>query len=228
VNDGGHVALVLVTIGVGVGFLVQRLRIYEFEEAARLLRRGVHQRRTIERGARLREASAKFSASQNLSAVFASLGDVFAADGCPRAEIRLAADFLDGRAVVGPLATPAMAGCDDEVVVWTWCGPGRFGIDAAWWQVSLPLSGERGLRIGSLVLWQTLESIDAPLPHFHVIAGELRAQIQAKLLTLWPASSDVGAVSSLNALLGGAVGLASKKLRGRGRVQSGSVPVVPA
>ena len=183
VNDGGHVALVLVTIGVGVGFLVQRLGIYEFEEAARLIRRGVQPRQAIERGVRLREASARLAAVGELPAMFSSLGDVFAADGCPRVEIRLEPAFLDGR---GGAGTSVRGSADDDITVWTWCPEQARAVDPSWWRVTLPLIGESGARIGSLVLWQVPAALASPLAHLHVIAGELRAQIEAKLLALWP------------------------------------------
>jgi UDP-GlcNAc:undecaprenyl-phosphate GlcNAc-1-phosphate transferase len=184
VNDGGHVALVLVTIGVGVGFLVQRLRIYEFEEAARLLRRGAHPRHAIERGVRVREASARLAAVGELPALFSSLGDVFAADGCPRVEIRLEPGFVDGRN--SGSAAAARSGPDDDITVWTWCADDARAVDPSWWRVTLPLLGGDQSRIGSLVLWQLQTTLDRPLPHLHVIAGELREQIETKLLDLWP------------------------------------------
>jgi hypothetical protein len=55
VNDSAYVAVVLLLIGLGVGLAVQRLRYYEFEELARLLRSGVHQRKEIGRNVRIRE-----------------------------------------------------------------------------------------------------------------------------------------------------------------------------
>ena len=44
--------------------------------------------------------------------------------------------------------------------------------------MTLPLVGEDGERVGSLVIWQTRDVVDSPFPHFHVIAGDLRAQIE--------------------------------------------------
>jgi UDP-GlcNAc:undecaprenyl-phosphate/decaprenyl-phosphate GlcNAc-1-phosphate transferase len=225
VNDGGHVALVLVTIGVGVGFLVQRLRIYEFEEAARLLRRSAHPRRTIERGARVREASAKLTDMVDLTAVFASLADVFAADGCPRAEVRLATAFLHGRDGGGGAGSVRIDD-DVDVAVWTWCAPGQHAINKEWWQVTLPLTGNLGVTMGSLVLWQTLASVDAPFPHFHVIAGELRAQIQAKLWALWPGGP--GVVPTSSTVPRATDGVGSDGARRRRPVPSGPVPAVTA
>jgi len=234
VNEGGHVALVLVTIGVGVGFLVQRLRIFEFEEAARQLRRGV-QRRTIERGVRLREASARLSELQDLSTIFASLGEIFAADGCPRAEVRLAASFLDGRREQSSgLAAPRAD--DDDVAVWTWHAPGQATIDFRWWQVTLPFLDPRGNRMGSLMLWQGPGGLESPLPQFHAIAGELRGHIEAKLLALWPANgprtSPVPGVPVSDAPVPGAPSTGRAEPAGDrpwdgGRIPSGSGPAVP-
>jgi UDP-GlcNAc:undecaprenyl-phosphate/decaprenyl-phosphate GlcNAc-1-phosphate transferase len=228
VNDGGPVPLVLVTVGIGVGFLVQRLRIYEFEEAARLLRRGVQQRRTIERGVRVREASARLSEMGDLAAVFESLAEIFAADGCPRAEVRLTMAFLDARRErVAP--GPSAGGIDDTgVAVWTWRAADPSALDARWWHVTLPLFDERGDRMGSFVIWQQPETIDSPLPHFHAIAGELRRQVEDRLLSLWPVGDPLrGAVAGFFPH-GGTERAASARRRGRDRVPSGSGPAVPA
>jgi UDP-GlcNAc:undecaprenyl-phosphate/decaprenyl-phosphate GlcNAc-1-phosphate transferase len=222
VNDGGHVALVLVTIGIGVGFLVQRLRIFEFEEAARLFRRGVH-RRTIERGVRVREASARLSEMADLSAVFASLAEIFAADGCARAEVRLATSFLEGRRgqVLVPVRRP-----DDEVAVWTWAAGDPTSIDVRWWQVALPFVDQDGIRMGSLLLWHP-EAAEAPFPHFHAIAGELRQEVEGRLLALWPTGPVQGTVPD-EALVPGRHSDLVARGRGRDRVPSGSGPAVPA
>ena len=156
VNNGGHVvALVLVTIGIGVGFMVQRLRIYEFEEVGRLLRRGVQQRHTIERGVRVREASARMGALDDLAAVFVALGETLAEDGCPRAEVRLRAAFLDGRrgAVGGRGPHRPDATEEDDVAVWTWNAADAPHLEASWWHVTLPFLDHDGRRFGSMVLW---------------------------------------------------------------------------
>lgn len=225
VNDGGHVALVLVTIGIGVGFLVQRLRIYEFEEAARLLRRGVQHRRTIERGARVREAGARLSQMQDLPGVFASLAEIFAADGCPRAEVRLVPGFLDGGySRSGDHA--AWSGRDvGDVPVWSWSASDLDVIDPRWWQVALPFLDGRGDRVGSLVIWQQPEG--ALFPHFDVIAGDLRQRVEDRLLSLWP----LGGARTSDVMAGASqIRLAERSARGRGRdrVPSGSGPAVPA
>jgi hypothetical protein len=227
VNEGGHVALVLVTVGIGVGFLVQRLRIFEFEEAARLLRRGVRQRHTIERGVRMREASARLSEMEDLSTVFASLAEVFAADGCPRAEVGLRVSFLDGRRGRASDLTAGRAG-DGEVAVWSWSSVDPISIDARCWQVTLPLLDGNGSRMGSLVIWQTPESVESPLPHFHAIAGELRRQVEGRLLTLWPVGVDKRAEHVTGGLPGPRVVQRAGSGRSRDRVPGGSGPAVPA
>jgi UDP-GlcNAc:undecaprenyl-phosphate/decaprenyl-phosphate GlcNAc-1-phosphate transferase len=229
VNSGGHVALVLVTIGIGVGFMIQRLRIYEFQEAARLLRLGVRQRHTIERGVRVREVAAKVAELTNLPAVFEALSEVFNADGYPWVEVRLSAAFFSNRsrtATGGADASKAghrsEGGADaPEIAVWTWRTAGQDSIQPNWWQVSLPLLGDGGDRIGSLILWQTRDAVDSPFPHFHVIAGELRAQIEAKLLALWPAAPSVVELPAKAASPEGV------RMRARGRIASGSGPAVP-
>jgi UDP-GlcNAc:undecaprenyl-phosphate GlcNAc-1-phosphate transferase len=235
VNAGGHVAFVLVTIGIGVGFMIQRLRIYEFQEAGRLLRLGVKQRHTIQRGVRVREASAKVAALGNLPAVFDALSEVFDADGYPWAEVRLSMDFLDQRAGA-PGRAPATqnehhrtGGADEapEIAVWTWRNPDYVSVQPNWWQALLPLVGEHGERIGSLVIWQAREVVDSPFPHFHVIAGELRAQIEGKVLALWP----TGPVSPLAAqpvvLPAAHPSPSGDRKRARGRATTGSGPAVP-
>ncbi len=225
VNEGGHVALVLVTIGIGVGFLVQRLRIYEFEEVARLLRRGVQQRHTIERGVRMREASARLSEMEDLSTVFASLAEVFAADGCPRVEVGLRVAFLDGRRGRASDLTAGRAG-GGEVTVWSWSAVDPTSINARCWQVTLPLLDEGADRIGSLVIWQSPETVESPLPHLHAIAGELRRQIEGRLLSLWP----VGADKRAEHVTGGAPARVGRRVpvgRALDGVPSGSGPAVP-
>src|SRR5579883_654724 len=235
VNDGGQVALVLVTIGLGVGFTIQRLRIYELEEFGRLLKRGVRQRHSIARGVRLREASARLSGLGELSAVFASLGEVFAADGCRRAEVRLAVQFLGARragvALPVPPARPARR-ADDEVVVWAWEPAEDLEERSSWWHVSVPLLDGHGARFGSLLFWQTREAIDAPFLHFHLVAGELRERVEAKLLALWPVDGAAGAeddvADSGPAGARGATGAGGGRVGARGWMPGGSGSAVPA
>ena len=231
VNDGGHVALVLVTIGIGVGFMVQRLRIYEFQEVARLLRRGVQQRHTIERGVRIREASARISLLDDLSAVFVAIGQTFAEDGCPRAEVRLRAAFLDGRrgAIGGHGPHRQDATEDDDVAVWAWSAPDVPVMQPNWWHVTLPFLDHDGRRFGSLVMWEDGVGAGSPFPHFHAISGDLRGQIEGKLLALWP----VGALrSNVTASAGGlhpaSLGVPPvDRTLARDRVPTGSGPAVP-
>src|SRR5579863_407567 len=239
VNNGGHVvALVLVTIGIGVGFMVQRLRIYEFEEVGRLLRRGVRQRHTIERGVRVREASARMGTLDDLAAVFVALGETLAEDGCPRAEVRLRAAFLDGRrgSVGGRGPHRPDATDEDDVAVWTWNAPDAPHLQPSWWHVTLPLLGHDGRRFGSMVLWADGVGAGSPFPHFHAISGDLREQIEAKLLTLWPMGAgrrqapgaSVAAAAPVAAAPAVAKGISSgDRARGRDRVPTGSGPAVP-
>ena len=74
--------VVLTLVGVGVLIAVQRLRIFEFEEAARLVRRGVQPATTPSRGtcacARQARRSPRLT---DMPAVFEALGQVFAAEG---------------------------------------------------------------------------------------------------------------------------------------------------
>ena len=78
VNDSAYVAILLLVIGLGVGFAVQRLRYHEFEELARLVRRGVRQRSVIRRNVRIREASLRVSDLTDLDALFSTLQATFA------------------------------------------------------------------------------------------------------------------------------------------------------
>ncbi len=230
VNSGGHVALVLVTIGLGVGFMIQRLGIYEFQEAARLLRRGVQQRHTIERGVRVREASAKVAAMTDLPAVFEALAVVFAADGCPWAEVRLSMAFLDSRAGSPPTGRRRRSGGADagaETAVWTWRTPEHQTADPEWWQVTLPFLGDDGERVGSLVMWQTRDVVDSPFPHFHVLAGDLRAQIEGKLLALWPTGPASRELALSFGTPMGSAPAGRERGRAMGRMPSGSGPAVP-
>ncbi len=233
VNNGGHVvALVLVTIGIGVGFMVQRLRIYEFEEVGRLLRRGVRHRHTIERGVRVREASARMGALDDLAAVFVALGETLAEDGCPRAEVRLRAAFLDGRrgAVGGRGPHRPDATEEDDVAVWSWNAADAPRLEASWWHVTLPFLDHNGQRFGSMVLWADGVGAGSPFPHFHAIAGDLRGQIEAKLLTLWPIGAGrrhVPAPVSGPIAVPAAVASPGDRARGRDRVPTGSGPAVP-
>jgi UDP-GlcNAc:undecaprenyl-phosphate/decaprenyl-phosphate GlcNAc-1-phosphate transferase len=178
VNEGGHVVIVLTLVGFGVLIAVQRLRIFEFEEAVRLVRMGARQRDTIARNVRVHETCGRLAELHDMSDVFDALTQTFAEDGCPRVEIRLRTTFL-GEERPGEPGRRA----DDDVVVWV-CGRESHPLPT-WWHVSLPLVDTVGERLGSMVIWQTGGADAAVLPHFHTIAGELRTQIEHKLLTLW-------------------------------------------
>lgn len=178
VNDSAYVAVVLVVIGLGVGLAVQRLRYYEFEELARVLKRGVHQRKSIGRNVRIREASARVSDLTNLDRVFEALEATFAQDEFECAEVRLRRSFIGA----GP-STDTFRRLDDDVPVWAWH---RSDVTlAACWEVRLPFLAPSGERIGSLVLWQDGRGDDVSLADMHAIAHDLRSVVEQKLLALW-------------------------------------------
>ena len=177
VNDSAYVAVVLVVIGLGVGLAVQRLRYYEFEELARVLRRGVHQRKNIGRNVRIREASLRVSELTDLDRVFETLEATFEEDEFECAEVRLRHSF------VGSAALMEYRRLDDDVPVWAWH---RSNVTlAACWEIRLPLLAPSGERIGSLVVWQDRRGDDVSLADMHAIAYDLRAAVEQKLLDLW-------------------------------------------
>jgi UDP-GlcNAc:undecaprenyl-phosphate GlcNAc-1-phosphate transferase len=181
VNNSEYVALVLVLFGLGVGFAIQRLRFAEFEELARLVRKGVRQRGVIGRSVRMREISAQLASVDDLGTLFHALERAFGDDGFQRAEVRLRRSFLD---------THDGGGRDrrfeDDVPVWSWIRPA--GANAACWEIKLPLVDAGGGRIGAMVLWQDGLADETSLSHIHTIARELRQVVQAKLLALWHSS----------------------------------------
>jgi UDP-GlcNAc:undecaprenyl-phosphate/decaprenyl-phosphate GlcNAc-1-phosphate transferase len=178
VNDSAYVAVVLLVIGLGVGLAVQRLRYYEFEELGRLLRRGVHQRRTIGRNVRIREASVRVSDLTDLDRVFETLETTFAQDRFECAEVRLRRSFVGG-----DQSAEVHRRLDDDLPVWAWR---RSDVTlAACWEIRLPFLAASGERIGSLVLWQDGRAGDVSLGDMHAIAHDLRAVVEQKLLTLW-------------------------------------------
>jgi hypothetical protein len=182
VNDSAYVAVVLVVIGLGVGLAVQRLRYYEFEELARVLRRGVHQRKNIGRNVRIREASLRVSELTELDRVFETLEAAFEEDEFECAEVRLRHSF------VGSGALMEYRRLDDDVPVWAWH---RSSVTlAACWEIRLPLLAPSGERIGSLVVWQDRRGDDVSLADMHAIAHDLRAAVEQKLLDLWEPWSD--------------------------------------
>ena len=178
VNDSAYVAVVLLVIGLGVGLAVQRLRYYEFEELARVLRRGVHQRKVIGRNVRIREASSRVSDLTNLDHVFETLEQTFAQDEFECAEVRLRRSFVGSSA-----GGEAYRRLDDDVPVWAWH---KSDVTlAACWEIRLPFLAPSGERIGSLVLWQDGRGDDVSLADMHAIAHDLRAVVEQKLLALW-------------------------------------------
>ena len=178
VNDSAYVAVVLLVIGLGVGLAVQRLRYYEFEELARVLKRGVHQRKVIGRNVRIREASMRVSDLTTLDHVFETLEQTFAQDEFECAEVRLRRSFV-GTGAGGE----AYRRLDDDVPVWAWH---KSDVTlAACWEIRLPFLAPSGERIGSLVLWQDGRGDDVSLADMHAIAHDLRAVVEQKLLALW-------------------------------------------
>jgi hypothetical protein len=178
VNDSAYVAVVLLVIGLGVGLAVQRLRYYEFEELARILKRGVQQRKVIGRNVRIREASLRVSDLTTLDHVFETLETTFEQDEFECAEVRLRRSFV-GAGATGE----AYRRLDDDVPVWAWH---KSGVTlAACWEIRLPFLAPSGERIGSLVLWQDGRGDDVSLADMHAIAHDLLAVVERKLLALW-------------------------------------------
>ncbi len=171
------IALVLVVVGLGVGLAVQRLRFHEFEEFGRVLRKGMRGRDVIGRGVRIREATLQLESINDLGEIFRLLERTFAQDQFARSEVRLRRSFL------APDARAAERRSDDEFAVWTWNPNGATAPD--WWEIRLPLLGEAGARIGSLVLWQQSRASETALSHFHTIAGQLRETVERKIQDLW-------------------------------------------
>ena len=178
VNDSGYVALVLVVIGLFACIATRRLRYQEFEELARLLRKGVRQREIIARGVHMREVSARVAGLSDLTVVFETLGTAFASDNFQRTEVRLRPSFIyrdDVRALDRRL--------EDDIAIWSWSRSGL--AEPSLWEIKLPLIGRDGLRIGSFVLWQDGLGNEIALSHLHTIAGELRQVVQEKVVALW-------------------------------------------
>jgi hypothetical protein len=182
VNDSAYVAVVLLVIGLGVGLAIQRLRYYEFEELARLVMRGVRQRKVIGRNVRIREASMRVSDLTDLDHVFDALEAMFAQDEFECAEVRLRRSFVGLEGGAGTTAD-AYRRLDDDVPVWAWH---RSNVTlAACWEIRLPFLAPSGERIGSLVLWQDGRGDDVSLADMHAIAHDLRSVVEKKLLALW-------------------------------------------
>ena len=177
VRQAAFIALVLVVVGLGVGLAVQRLRFHEFEEFGRVLRKGMRGRDVIGRGVRIREATIQLASLNDLAEIFRLLERTFAQDQFARAEVRLRRSFLT------PDTRPNDRRAEDDFAVWTWNPNGATAPD--WWEIRLPLLGEGGARIGSLVLWQSSRSSETALSHFHTIAGQLRETVERKIQDLW-------------------------------------------
>jgi UDP-GlcNAc:undecaprenyl-phosphate GlcNAc-1-phosphate transferase len=185
VNQSGYVAVVLAVIGLGLGVVIQHLRYHEFDELARLIRRGARQRAVIGRNVRLREACLRIAGADALDAVFDILERAFA-DSFERAEVRLRHSFVAGSSVV------ADRRLDDDIVVWSWRKP--HGRSASSWEVVVPLSGSRNERLGALLVWQDGSNADASLSHLHVVTRDLRLVLERQLAALW--EEDANAVPS--------------------------------
>ena len=178
VNDSGYVALILVVMGLGVGFAIQRMRFHEFQEVARIFRKGVGQRHVIGRSVKIREATVQLVEMTDLAGVFGTLERTFAADTFHRAEIRLRPSFMAGDASAGRDRR-----LEDDMIVWSWNRNGA--AHPGWWEIKLPLLDVEGQRIGSLIMWQDGMESETSLSHVHTIARELRQAVQMKLVQLW-------------------------------------------
>jgi UDP-GlcNAc:undecaprenyl-phosphate/decaprenyl-phosphate GlcNAc-1-phosphate transferase len=190
-SGSAFIALVLVVVGLGVGVAVQRLRFHEFEEFGRLVRKGLRGRDVVGRGVRIREATLQLASINDLAEIFRLLERTFAQDQFARSEVRLRRSFL------APHVHASDRRGDDEFAVWTWNPNGAMAPD--WWEIRLPLLGERQERIGSLVLWQHSRASETSLSHFHTIAGQLREQVERKIQDLW----QVGASPIVDPIGGG-------------------------
>lgn len=184
VTDGYYVALVLMLVGAGVGLTIQRLRFYEFEELANIVRSGVRPRTMIGRRVRIREASGQVARNTDLESVFRTLECTFAADDIACAEVRLRRSFLETQPADLPIDIASELANerrrDEELVIWNWSRNGAAHPD--WWEIRLPfiLAGEES--VGSLVLWVDGVATGATLSHLHLIAGDLRREILQKLV----------------------------------------------
>jgi UDP-GlcNAc:undecaprenyl-phosphate GlcNAc-1-phosphate transferase len=183
VNDSAYVAVVLVVVGLGVGLLIQRLRYYEFEELARLFRKGLRQREVIGRNVRIREATADLLDLDDMDDVFSGIAEVFSRENVLRAEVRVRWSYVN----YDPYGAPPDRRLEDDVVVWG-CGLASMA-RPDWWEIVLPLLHPNGERLGSLVMWQDGMASENSLSHVHTIARELRRVVQEKLITLWPSAT---------------------------------------
>ena len=191
VNDSGYVAIVLLLVGLGVGLVIQRLRYQEFDELARIIKRGVQQREVIGRNMRIREAAARVCDASTLWMMFDILERTFATDEFARAEVRLLPSFI-----VADSPRP-MRRMRDDVAVWAW-NRGAV-IPASWWEIRLPLVGADGARYGSFVIWHDGVGRDTGLSHISTISRDLRAAVEQRLAALWPAEAAAFAALSARA-----------------------------
>ena len=72
---------------------------------------------------------------------------------------------------------------DDEVSVWTWSR--NNAVNTGWWEIRLPFLTSGNERFGTFVLWQSASAGETGLSNLHAIAGELRIELQRKILALW-------------------------------------------
>jgi UDP-GlcNAc:undecaprenyl-phosphate GlcNAc-1-phosphate transferase len=236
VTNSLFVALFLTIVGLGFGVWLQKLRFHEFEELARIVRKGLRQRDVIARGVRIREASSQLAVAADLERVFSTMEETFADDHFVHVEIRLRPSFLQDVAPLVAREERAGRRRDDDVTVWRWSSlrapaTTTTALTPDWWEIRLPLSDRTGTQIGALVLWQDGHASDTSLSHMHVIAGDFRGQVQNKLLDLWPRVDDdrldpvlereVDRVISL-------VGEAAQQRNGRARALAGSRDKDPA
>ncbi len=181
VNQSGYVAVVLAVVGLGVGVVVQRLRYHEFEEFARLLKRGAQQREVIGRNVRIREAAQRVASASSLAMMFALLEETFATDEFRRAEVRLRPSLIV------PGAPSALRRQRDDVAIWTWNAHSE--VPLSWWEIRLPLLTSDGGPFGSFVIWHDGTARDTGLSHITTISRDLRAAVEQRLGALWPAEA---------------------------------------
>lgn len=170
---------------VGLVLLIQRLGFIEFQEFGRLARSAISPRETIGRNVRFREASTRLHEMEDIREIFVALGQVFAEENIPRAEVRLQRWFLNRR----PTVVTSGGRGDDELPVWT-LNRTDDNLEGQW-EIVLPLNAADDRRMGSLVIWEEGQSYAASLSHLHVISEHLRMELQQKLQFLgWPANED--------------------------------------
>jgi UDP-GlcNAc:undecaprenyl-phosphate GlcNAc-1-phosphate transferase len=172
-------SLVVYTVLLACGVLfVQQLKIHEFEEVAGSVVRG--RRRNIGRSVRVREAAARLSDATSVDGVFSAMGDALHDGEIQRAELTLTPSFMHRGA-----ARTAEQGQPAERVVWA------HGLDApshSACEVSFPLLGKNGERIGSLTIWQHNNLRERSVAQWRAIACFLCPATQVRLEELWHTS----------------------------------------